>query len=77
MDTRTDIISIMEAPTTYNNVHESIYQSYQLLEYVVWLLEQNTPAPVVLGIIHALRDTKAQYEARALGGFRSEDDTVK
>lgn len=50
---RPDLLEIMDYPTTYNNVHESIYRSYNILHYVIWLLQQNTPAPVILSIIEA------------------------
>jgi hypothetical protein len=50
-----DINKIMQFPTVHNNTHESAFRSYQILEYVKWMLEQNTPAPVILSIIKALQ----------------------
>lgn len=57
-----DLNEIMKFPTVYNNTHESVYRSYQILEYVKWMLEQNMPAPVILGIIQSLQEAGKDKE---------------
>jgi EAL domain-containing protein (putative c-di-GMP-specific phosphodiesterase class I) len=45
------INEIKKFPRNISNNHESCYQSYQLLQKVLHLLQQNTPHSVILEII--------------------------
>ena len=42
---------IAHASTVHNNVHESVFRSYQVLALVRELLEKGTPGDVVLGLL--------------------------
>ena len=53
------LLDILSEPTVYNNVHESIYRSWHILNAVEWLLERNTPPEVVLSIVRELRAHEA------------------
>lgn len=54
MNERQFIIEIMNTPTSIDNIHQSIYRSHHILEYVKELLDKNTPADVVRALISAL-----------------------
>ena len=45
---------IIDAPTTINNVHQSVYRDSHILDYVLWLLENKTPHDVIIGIMSDL-----------------------
>ncbi len=42
--------------TTRDNVHESVYRSYHILDKVVELLDQEVPHVVIVEIVADLRD---------------------
>jgi hypothetical protein len=42
---------IKKFPRSIDNTHESCYQSYQILQKVIHLLNQNTPTSVISEII--------------------------
>ncbi len=44
---------IREAPTIFDNTHESIYRAAQVLDYVKELLQQDVATCVILEIIAA------------------------
>lgn len=50
------ILEIVELPTTINNVSESCYRSYAILEMTIELLKKETPAEVILSLIQEMRE---------------------
>ena len=46
-------------PTTYDNVHESVFRSYHILEKVKELIEQKTPAYVMIELINDMQDLES------------------
>lgn len=48
---------ITQFPTVYNKVHESIYQSYQLLELVREMLERGDSNETILMVIDYVRES--------------------
>ena len=53
MTTDTHIQQIRKTPVIVDNIHESLFRSSQMLNYVKVLLELGTPTEVILEIIHA------------------------
>jgi hypothetical protein len=53
-----NIEKIKEMPTVYNGVHESIYQSSQLLFEVVEMLKRGDSAETILSIIYFIKDNR-------------------
>ena len=52
-----DIKSIVDAPTTINNVHESMYRSYLILDYIAYLISlEDVPTLAIRTILHDLQD---------------------
>lgn len=47
--------TIADLPTTYNDIHESVFRANHILNYAVWLLEHGTSGEVVLSMIDELR----------------------
>ena len=43
-------------PTINNNIHESLFRSYHILNTIEMLLEKNVPSDVVLSLLKELRD---------------------
>ena len=54
MNERQFIIEIMNTPTRVDNIHQSIYRSHRILDYVKELLDKNTPPEVIRTLISAL-----------------------
>jgi hypothetical protein len=50
------IQALMRMPTTIDNIHESVYRSYNTLRYVEHLLEAGTPAPIILELLREIND---------------------
>ena len=50
---------IRKMPTTYDNVHESVFRSYHILEKVKELIEQKTPAYVMIELINDMQDLES------------------
>lgn len=53
----TDIQHIQKKPIVHENIHESIFKSYHILEKVVRYLELNTPNEVILELIAEMKWT--------------------
>ena len=70
--TRLAIIEIEHAPTTLDNIHQSVYRSSHILEYVKWLLEEGTPSNVVRDIISGLEALPQLDTATAQAAERGE-----
>jgi hypothetical protein len=49
------INSIIERPTTYNNVHESIYRSYGILEYVLDMIDRGDSNETIFEIVEFIK----------------------
>lgn len=60
------ILDVMAKPTSIENIHESCFRSWTILEYVDRLLAEGVPAASVRSIIAELRDLPAlDVQARA------------
>ena len=51
------IADIKDNPTVYKDVHESIYRSYQILEYVKEMLLRGDSSETILDIIEQIEKT--------------------
>lgn len=47
----TTINDIVQAPTVFNQVHQSVFRDHLILEYVQWLLEHETSTTVIADMI--------------------------
>jgi len=50
------ISQVIKMQTTRGNVHESCYQSFSLLEYVIEMLERGDSHETILGIINYIKN---------------------
>ena len=50
------IKEIMDYPEIVDNVHESVYRSFQILEKVKYYLSKNVPPEIVLEIIEEMQN---------------------
>ena len=57
------IAVIKSEPTVYKNVHESIYRSYQTLEYVKEMLLRGDSSKTILDIIEHI-ETENKWEQK-------------
>lgn len=46
---------IIGFPTTHNNVHESVYRSYHILEYVLLMVERGDSRETIYEMAELLR----------------------
>ena len=54
MNERQIIIEIMNTPTSVDKIHQSVYRSHRILDFVKELLDKGTPSDVVRTLISAL-----------------------
>jgi hypothetical protein len=53
-------IEIAMLPSDYNDVHESVFRSYHIVEKVKGLLERKTPPDVILELINMMELNQPQ-----------------
>lgn len=51
-----NILNIVNEPTTVNDIHESVYRSYHILNLVEDLLGRGVPSDVILELLRELRE---------------------
>lgn len=56
------ILTPLDYPTVVNNIHESVYRSWQMLELIERLLETETDRKIILSLIRELRGYKGRRE---------------
>ena len=76
-DTEHNIYNIKRTPTVINGVHESVYQSFNLLEYVKLMLERGDSKETILDIIQHIETTHEETGwDKALESFGSKDNNT-
>ena len=68
------IKDIVEMSTKIDGIHESCFRSYQILAYVEYLLNHDTPTIIVLDIIEELKSWPDRDVERATTGMTKESD---
>jgi hypothetical protein len=67
-----DFTTIKELPTTYKNIHESIYRSYHIVQKIEELLQQGINNDILLEIIRHLNEEYPPEEIPTHKGTRDQ-----
>ena len=52
---RNVIGEIAKKPTSYNNIHESVFRSYHLLDYVITMVERGDSKETIFEMVEFLK----------------------
>lgn len=66
-----ELKQIAKMPTVIDNKHESIYQSYQILEKVIEMLQRNDSNETILETIKLLKDYDTENKVVISGCFNT------